>query len=38
MYIEKTGISLPYMENNEPMGVLKPIVEKTSGDISSFAH
>ena len=38
MYIEKTGISLPYMENNEPVGVLKSIVEKTSGDIYSFKH
>ena len=39
MYIEKkTGISLPYIENNEPVGVLKPIVEKTSGDIYSFKH
>ena len=38
MYIEKTGISLPYMENNEPVGVLKSIVEKTYGDIYSFKH
>ena len=35
---KKTGISLQYIEKNEPVGVLKPIVEKTSRDIYSFKH